>query len=56
MTVFVRANCSGDAVKFMHNLVSDEDENFPFADFRYRTAVPEICLPVDPIIYNAYDK
>lgn len=43
-TVYVKAPTSGDAIKFMHTLTDEDDNNKPYADFKYRTSVPEACL------------
>lgn len=43
-TVYVKAESSHDAIKFMLTQTSDEDENHPYADFKFRTAIPECCM------------
>ena len=52
-TVYVKAASSSDAIKFMSTLTDDDDENKPYTDFRFRTSVPECCLPVDAEILEA---
>lgn len=60
-TVFVKAHCSSDAIRYLMTLTSASDcdlnnDKFPFADFKFRTAVPECCLPCDPVVYYAPSK
>lgn len=45
-TVYVKASCLQDALKCMRSMTDDEDNNETkeFADFTYRTTVPEVCL------------
>jgi hypothetical protein len=51
-TVYVKATSSSDAIKFMHTLTDEDDETKPYVDFRFRTSVPECCLPIDPEILD----
>lgn len=55
-TVFVKAHCSSDAIRYLLTLTDEDDKDFPFADFKFRTAVPECCLPCDPVVYYAPSK
>lgn len=52
-TVYVKAASSSDAIKFMHTLTDEDDEKKPYADFKFRTFVPECCLPVDSEILDS---
>jgi hypothetical protein len=55
-TVYVKAESSSDAIKFMHTLTDEDDENKPYADFKFRTFIPECCLPVDAEILDSTES
>lgn len=54
-TVYVKANCLQDALKYMRSVTDDEDTGGEkeFADFVYRTSVPECCLLNDIRVFDA---
>lgn len=52
-TIYVKAHCSSDAIRYLLTLTNEDDREFPFADFKFRTAIPECCLLNDTAIYYA---
>lgn len=52
-TVYVKAACSPDAIKFMHTLTAEDDESKPYADFSYRAFIPDRCLPENAVILDS---
>ncbi len=52
-TVYVKAACSPDAIKFMHTLTDEDDESKPYADFSYRAFIPDCCLPENAVILDS---
>lgn len=60
-TVYVEAESSHEAIKFMLTLSSAsncdrENEKFPFADFKFRTAIPFCCIELGATIYRVTDQ
>lgn len=55
-TIYVKANSSSEAIRYLLTLTNEDNESFPFADFKFRTALPECCMSSDPVIYYAPSK
>ena len=49
-TVFVKAVSSHDAIKYMLKITCPTKIR-PFVDFKFRTALPECCLPFNAFIF-----
>lgn len=43
-TIYVKAESSHDAIKYLLKLTDEDNEDKPFADFKFRTAIPECCM------------
>lgn len=43
-TVYVKADSSHDSIKYLLTLTDEDDINKPYADFKFRTAIPECCM------------
>jgi hypothetical protein len=57
-TVYVKASCLHDALNCMRSKTDSEDIDDgekEFADFAYRTTVPEVCLLNNIRIFDAYE-
>ena len=52
LTIFVKAESSHDAIKYLLKVTDEDNIDYPFADFKFRTFVPECCLPNDAVIYE----
>lgn len=52
-TIFVKTISSHDAIKYMLELTCPTKEFRPFVDFKFRTALPENCLPFNAVILFA---
>lgn len=53
LTIFVKASSSHDAIKYLLKFTDEDNIDCPFADFKFRTFVPECCLPNNAVIYEA---